>query len=221
MKLYNPPLILASQSPRRRNLLEEHQYAFEVLAPDPNVEGRLCSGCSPDEMVVEWAVLKAADVAWKTRQFAEKNRNSSNANPAAASMFGTILAADTIAELDGQIIGKPRDEEDAERMLRMLMGRDHRCLTGVCVWDLETNLFVKKIAVSQLRMQKLTDQQLNDYLNTDGWVGKAGAFGYQDGPDWLELLSGLATTVVGLPMELLPEYFQELADRIQASGSEN
>ena len=185
-------LILASQSPRRKSLLEQAGYEFTVMPPDQAVEQGLCSGCTPEQMVSDWALRKALDIS---RQL----------------QHGLILSADTIAELDGQILGKPRDEDHAFKMLRMLSGRVHRVLTGVCLLDVRRAVYVQKLEVAVMRMDRLTDEQIEEYIATDGWVGKAGAFGYQDGPDWLHLQSGLASTVVGLPVEKLLEWFAELA----------
>ena len=185
-------LILASQSPRRKLLLEEAGYEFTVMAPDQSVEQGLCSGCMPEQMVSDWALRKALDIARQVQH-------------------GLILSADTIAELDGQILGKPRDEDHAFKMLRLLSGRIHRVLTGVCLLDVRRSVYLQKMDIAVMRMDSLTDQQIEEYVATDGWVGKAGAFGFQDGPDWLHLESGLASTVVGLPVEKLPEWFAELA----------
>ncbi|MBX3418122.1 MAG: septum formation protein Maf [Pirellulaceae bacterium] len=193
MNRFDLTLVLASQSPRRRELLAEAGYQFTIITPDQKVEQRLCSGCTPEELVAEWALSKALDVL-----------PQSNAD--------YILAADTVAEIDGQILGKPRDEADAERMLRMLSGRRHRVLTGVCLFDVRRHLWLQKVEVSVLCMRPLTEEQLADYLASDGWMEKAGAFGYQDGPDWLCLEQGLASNVVGLPVEQLPEWFAELAE---------
>jgi septum formation protein len=187
-------------------MLRDAGYPFEVMTPDPAVEGGLCSGCSPDELVLQWAINKAVDIA---RQIRDRGEPRS----------GTILTADTIAEVDGQILGKPRDEADAERILKLLSGRKHRCLTAVCLRDIATGVHFSVLEVAELEMRQLTDSELQEYLDTDKWVGKAGAFGYQDGPDWLELRRGLASTVVGLPIERLPDYFQSLDQRIRDQAS--
>ncbi len=184
-------LVLASQSPRRRELLAEAGYEFAIISPDPRVEQGLCSGCTPEELVARWALNKALDVLPRTDA-------------------DIILAADTIAEIDGQILGKPRDEQDAERMLRQLSGRRHRVLTSVCLFDCRRKVWLQHVEVSILRMEPIDDRQLAEYLASDGWVGKAGAFGFQDGPPWLYLESGLASNVVGLPVERLPGWLKEL-----------
>jgi septum formation protein len=151
-------LILASRSPRRRQLLAEAGYRFEVVPPDETAECGLCSGESPAEMVARLARQKAADVAGRTRE-------------------GLVLGCDTVAECDGQILGKPADEEHARQMLQTLSGRLHRVLSGVCLWKVPGNRPQVRVAVTTLRMDPLTPQQLDDYLASGQWEGKAGAFG--------------------------------------------
>src|SRR5262245_1404066 len=110
-------VILASNSPRRRELMTAAGYVFDVVAPDEDVECGVCSETGPAGLVAELAYRKAAHVR---RQISP----SAIRTPLAA----TIIAADTVAECDGLILGKPRDERDAREMLRMLSGRIHRVL---------------------------------------------------------------------------------------------
>jgi septum formation protein len=179
-------LILASRSPRRRELLEAAGYAFEVCPASESAECGLCSGESPAELVARLAYQKAADVA---QQLGE----------------GLILGCDTIAECDGQMLGKPADEHHARQMLQILSGRQHRVLTGLCLWKVPEGRPRVRVAITTLRMDRLTDGQLDDYLAGDQWCGKAGAFGYQDQLGWVHVVEGSETNVVGLPMELLAE----------------
>lgn len=180
----NGPLILASQSPRRRQLLEEAGYEFEVIAPGPQAECGVCSGEAPEKLVRRLARAKAADVARRVAR-------------------GTVLGCDTVAECLGQVLGKPADEAHARRMLQLLRGRPHRVLSGLCVWRRPTDAVRVNVAVTHLRMADISDAELDAYLATDAWIGKAGAFGYQDGVPWITLLEGSESNVVGLPLELL------------------
>src|SRR3979409_90541 len=118
-----PRIILASGSPRRRELLEEAGYKFVVVPPTEDVECGVCSEFGPAGLVTDLAYRKAA-VVRKTLD------NASSAR---------VLAADTVAECDGFILGKPRDESDARAMLSQLSGREHRVLTGVCLWRSDAN----------------------------------------------------------------------------------
>jgi septum formation protein len=179
-------LILASSSPRRRELLERFGYRFEVVEPDEGAECGICSRETPPELVARLAYQKAANVIDKVST-------------------GLVLACDTVAECVAIILGKPENRDHAEQMLKRLRGRHHSVYSGICLWDKASAHRVVRVDVSKLWMEPISDQQLNEYLDTDQWVGKAGAFGYQDGPDWIRLEQGSATNVVGLPMELLAE----------------
>jgi septum formation protein len=192
-----PRLILASGSPRRRQLLEEAGYQFEVVVPEVDVECGLCSETGPAGLVTELAYRKAAAVRGKLAKHGEAS--------------AIIVAADTVAECDGLILGKPRDVADARAMLRQLGGRPHRVLTGLCVWPLDRPAPEVRVAMTQLRMDQLSDTQIDDYLSSGHWEGKAGAFGYQDRLGWVHIESGSASNVVGLPMELLAEMLASVA----------
>jgi nucleoside triphosphate pyrophosphatase len=188
-------LILASSSPRRRQLLGEAGYRFQAIDPDAAVECGLCSEEGPAGLVAELAYRKAADVV---RRLVDNSDNGVQAKL-------VILAADTVAECDGQILGKPADESAARAMLTMLSGRKHRVLTGVCVWPLDVHRPEVRVAVTTLQMDPLTSRQIDDYLASGQWEGKAGAFGYQDRLGWVHINEGSASNVVGLPMEMVAE----------------
>lgn len=187
-------LILASGSPRRRQLLEEAGYEFDVIAPHEDVECGVCSQNGPASLVTDLAFRKAAAV----RQQLSLSRAA------------VLVAADTVAECDGFVLGKPRDETHARAMLRQLRGRIHRVLTGVCVWPLDRAEPLIRVAVTELKMDDLSDAAIDDYLATDEWRGKAGAFGYQDRLGWVHVTGGSESNVVGLPMEMLAEMLAEV-----------
>ena len=184
------PLILASQSPRRRELLATAGYQFQVIPPSDSAECGVCSGETPPELVARLAYQKAADVAPRVDH-------------------GIVIGCDTVAECLGQILGKPVDQDHARQMLRLLSGREHRVLSGICVWTRPKNVKRVAVAVTRLRMDEVSDQQLEQYLATDAWEGKAGAFGYQDGVPWIHILEGSASNVVGLPLELLAQLLSD------------
>jgi septum formation protein len=178
-------LVLASGSPRRSELMRSAGYDFEVIAPSDGAEQcGSCSSTGPAALVAELAVMKAVDVA-----------------PRAGTC--TLIAADTVAECQGQILGKPAHREHAEQMLRMLSGREHRVYTGICVWQLPQGEAEVRVVITTLRMDELTEEQLETYLESHQWEGKAGAFGFQDGLDWVHIIEGSESNVVGLPMEEL------------------
>ncbi|MBW3595699.1 MAG: Maf family protein [Planctomycetes bacterium] len=178
------PLILASGSPRRRDLLRQAGYEYGVIVPSPMAECGVCSRETPPELVARLAWQKAADVAPQVDR-------------------GLVLACDTVAECLGQILGKPADRTHARQMLRLLRGRVHHVYSGLCLWRRPDDVKHVEVAVTRLRMDPVSDAELESYLETEQWRGKAGAFGYQDGLDWLHVEEGSESNVVGLPMELL------------------
>lgn len=179
-------LILASRSPRRRDLLTAAGYAFDVQPASESAECGECSGESPFDLVARLAWQKAADVA--------RNIDA-----------GIVLSCDTVAECDGCILGKPIDLEHARMMLQTLSGREHRVLTGVCLWPVPKGEPRVCVAVTTLKMDRLPPEELEHYLAGGEWEGKAGAFGYQDNLDWIHVLEGSESNVVGLPLELLAD----------------
>lgn len=185
-------LILASQSPRRHQLMSEAGYKFEVIEPGENAECGICSRETTPELVARLALQKSNDVASRVEGEA------------------IVVACDTVADIMGRVLGKPEDRGHAEEMIRLLSGRKHSVYSGLCVRKVpgaEPQLRVEK---SDLFMKTLTEEEIEEYLDSDGWVGKSGAFGYQDGHPWLELQSGTADNVVGLPMDALKQMLDRL-----------
>jgi septum formation protein len=179
-----PELILASSSPRRRQLLTEAGYPFRVDPPHESAECGICSRETPPEMVARLAFQKGADVAHRTAQ-------------------GIVVACDTVAECCGLVLGKPKNRDHAREMLQLLSGKEHRVYSGLCVWPRPGSEHHVQVDVTRLVMDTLSPAMLDDYLATDAWEGKAGAFGYQDGLDWVHITEGSESNVVGLPLELL------------------
>ncbi len=187
-------LILASGSPQRKNLLKEAGYEFEIVVPRDSAECGICSTGGPAALVVELAQRKAADV------FDQLNKQGQGGNSAKI-----LLACDTLAECNGTILGKPKEESHARQMLELLRGKVHRVYSGLCIWPCSTAQPETRLAVTCLEMDQLSDDQLDEYLDSGLWQGKAGAFGYQDRAGWLHILEGSESNVIGLPMELLAE----------------
>jgi len=180
------PLILASASPRRKQLLAEAGFVFETWQPDEHAEDDHRANELPVEYVQRLAFQKAKNVADKVEQ-------------------GIILGGDTIVLCGESILEKPTDRNEARRMLQQLRGQLHSVLSGLCFIKKENGREMMKrweSAVTRLIMQPISDDLLETYLDTGAWQGKAGAFGYQDGNDWLTILEGSESNVVGLPLEL-------------------
>jgi septum formation protein len=208
---HNPfELILASQSPRRAQLLRDAGYQFIVIAPDDEAEALAEKNREPEQLVVELALRKAENVVHKLQNVPVPAARNEPANKQQI-----VLAADTIAFCQGQVLGKPVDRTDARSMLRHLSGQLHLVLTGVCLWEVAAGRHIEHLEVTELRMDKVSEQQLENFLDGNGWQGKAGAFGYQDGLDWVQIVDGLASNVVGLPVERLPEWLRELESEIR------
>ena len=186
------PLILASASPRRKQLLTEAGFTFETRLPDENAEDARQPNEPPETYVRRLALQKTKNVADKIEQ-------------------GIILGGDTIVLCGDNILEKPVDRNDARKMLRQLRGQIHCVLSGLC-------LIKKKIGtettihhgteVTRLAMKPIAEEMLEAYLNTEAWQGKAGAFGYQDGNDWITLLEGSESNVVGLPLKLFQKMYR-------------
>ena len=198
MSLRPPRIILASRSPRRRQLLEEAGYEFVVRPPSDDAEGGMEGRESPAELVARLARQKAQDVAARCTE-------------------GLVVGCDTVVECSGQILGKPVDVQHARRMLQVLRGSEHHVYSGLCLWHVPGDHHVVRVAATELVMSAISDQQLEDYLRSGDWEGKAGAFGYQDGHDWLRILDGSESNVVGLPLELLVEMIQEFQTQDSAA----
>ena len=170
-------IILASASPRRKELLTTAGVEFEVLVSEA------------DETIPEGTALK--DAAMMT---AEKK-----ALAVAENRDGIVIGADTIVVIDDKILGKPKDEADAFGMLRLLSGREHEVITGVCITDGEkTEKFAQ---VSKVRFYDLTDDEITAYVATKEPMDKAGAYGIQGkGCVLVESIEGDYFNIVGLPV---------------------
>ena len=178
-----PPLILASASPRRRLLLAEAGYQFDVDPSDID-EPPPAPGMPVADYVAVLAWRKANAVAVRRKE-------------------GLILAADTACAVGDEILNKPVDRVDAERMIRLQEGRDTEVVTGICLYRAERGEWVGAVESSIVRFRPLTDAERDGYLDSGRWQGKAGAYGVQDDDPWIAIPSGSWSNVVGLPMERL------------------
>ena len=186
-------LFLASASPRRKQLLAESGFAFQILLPDETAEDERLPHELPEEYVRRLAFQKAKNVADKVEQ-------------------GIILGSDTIVLCGESILEKPVDRNNARKMLQQLRGQVHQVLSGLCLIKKANNIETTFLdaATTRLVMKPISDEALESYLDTELWQGKAGAFGYQDGNDWIDILEGSESNVVGLPLELFREMYQNI-----------
>ena len=172
-------LILASGSPRRRELLSKMGYEFEIQVPDvdENVSGKA------SDIVAILSRRKAMAVA----------ENNSD---------GVIIASDTLVSLNGEVLGKPADEADAFRMLRTLSGNTHEVFTGVTIVDAKSGKRETRSVRTGVCFRALTDQEINDYIAGGEPMDKAGAYGIQGGAGkFVEKLEGSYENVIGFPVD--------------------
>lgn len=178
----NVPLILASSSPRRRELLQTLGLSFTVITSD--VDETTAEHLSASEVVEELSLRKAKEVASRLTE-------------------GVVLGSDTVVVLDGQILGKPVDEMDAFRMLSMLQGQEHTVYSGVALIDVETGHAEVSHSLTHVRIRALTEQEIKSYIATGEPMDKAGSYAIQGiGATLVEGITGDYFTVVGLPLGL-------------------
>lgn len=185
MDPFRPFLILASGSLRRSQLLAEAGYRFEVEVPQ--VE-------EPEPGPNADPVAYVAHLAWRKAAAVAARRGA-----------GLILAADTVCAVHGHILGKPRDRDDADRMIRLQEGRDSDVLTGLCLVRADRQEWVGAVERSVCRFRPLRDEERSAHLDGGAWIGKAGAYGIQDNDAFVCIVRGSRSNVVGLPMERLEE----------------
>ncbi|GAC1473802.1 MAG: Maf family protein [Isosphaeraceae bacterium] len=178
-----PRLILASASPRRRRLLAEAGYDFEVEPSDVK-EPEPGLGTDPASYAAGLAWRKAAAVALRRGK-------------------GLILAADTVGAVDGRILNKPVDRADAEWMIRSQEGRESEVVTALCLFRAERWEWVGVVETSVVQFRVLTPAERTSYLDSNRWRGKSGGYGVQDHDPFVSVTRGSFSNVVGLPMERL------------------
>jgi len=184
--------VLASSSPRRRQLLGEWGYIFDIIPADVSEE--LPADILPQEGVKELAGRKArySFELWK------ETKGTNN---------DIILGADTIVVSDGKILGKPDNEEQAARMLASLSGRSHQVMTGIALASQNDSggcVVETEIEISTVAFKKINEQEIQNYIQTGESMDKAGAYGIQgEASKFANLVEGSLTNVIGLPMELL------------------
>lgn len=176
-----PKLLLASASPRRAEILRNVGWDFEALSVDIDESRR--AGEDATSYVERVARAKAEAAAAQVQD-------------------SVVVGADTIVIIDGEILGKPRDTEDARRMLRLLQGRWHQVLTGVAVIDGKPSLVAHE--VTDVKFAQMTEDEINWYVATGEPMDKAGAYAIQGkGARFIEGIKGDYLNVVGLPLRLL------------------
>jgi len=186
------PIVLASASPRRRELLAAAGIPFEVCPS--GIEERRQPGETPEQFCRRVAVEKARDVAARL----PGNRRR-------------VVGADTIVVLGEEVLGKPLSEQEAAAMLRSLAGRVHAVLTGVCVLDPVTGTTAERVERTEVRFGPLSEQQILAYVATGEPMDKAGAYAIQgQASRFVERIDGCYFNVVGLPVPALYQMLKEM-----------
>lgn len=201
-------IVLASTSPRRREILELLKVPFEVCAP--TFEESSASPLSPTEEVCLFAREKA---------FSLKDKFPDS----------LLIGSDTLVKLAGKKFGKPKNPQEAAAMLRQLSGNTHEVLTAMAVLNSATGKMKECLSVAYVRMKVLSDQEISDYISTGEPLDKAGAYAVQGlGAKLIESVDGDYFTVVGLPLQHLAEILKDASVKISvdveaiysASGSQ-
>lgn len=182
-------LLLASQSPRRKELLSSLGFEFEVVKID-------CEEILPDDIEIGEAAAYLSEL--KAKAF----RNLSGDE--------VLLTADTVVAAEGQILGKPKDEEDARQMLRMLSGKTHQVYTGITIQSADKTF--TETDVADVELDEITDEEINYYIQNYKPYDKAGSYGIQE---WLGMakitrLNGSFYTIMGLPTHLVYKILNEI-----------
>jgi septum formation protein len=176
-------VILASISPRRKQLLTEAGYEFTVVPPE--VDETAFEGTDARKYAEGLALAKAKNVAGR---FPES----------------LVIGADTVVDFQGEIIGKAANEKEAEVIVRKLFSRPHKVITGVAIVRVSDGVEIVESDSTTVFPKALTDKEIAEHIKSQSWRDKAGAYAIQEGGDaFIERIEGSLTNVMGLPMELL------------------
>ena len=181
-------IILASQSPRRRQLLAQMGLGFQEVCPQTDEQMDPCA--PPEEEVARICRKKALAVKPLIKR------------------EDIVIAADTIVVIGTQVLGKPRDSADAERMLRLLSGREHRVLTGLTV--LQGEKIITQVETARIQFRPMEEAEIRAYVQTQEPLDKAGAYGIQGlGAVFVQSITGDYYSVMGLPVCRLSQILRQ------------
>jgi septum formation protein len=184
-------IVLASASPRRRELLAEAGYLFEVAPSEVDESAVTSEALTPREHAEALALAKAQNVAPKYPD-------------------SIVIGADTLIDFNDEIIGKPADAAEAESITRKLFSSPHKVITGLALVRLCDRTQIVQSAVTVVYPRQMTDEQITKHIAGGSWQGRAGAYGIQEtGDEFVDHIEGSLTNVVGLPLELLQRLLDE------------
>ncbi len=186
-------IILASSSPRRKKLLAQAGFKFRVAEPAVDESVFPAEGLSSSEYAKSLALAKAESVAQNFPDY-------------------LVIGADTVADFEGEIIGKPADAKAAERILKKLFNATHKVITAVALVRLSDGTRIVESDVTTVYPRKMSEAQIASHIKGGSWQGKAGAYAIQEtGDEFVERIEGSLTNVMGLPMELVGELLEKVA----------
>jgi septum formation protein len=178
-------IILASASPRRKQLLTEAGYKFTVAPAEIDESAFLSEHISPCEYAKRLALAKAKNVA-------------------AGFPDCLVIGADTVVDFNGQTIGKPADAKEAEQITRKLFSTPHKVITAVAIVRIADGIEIIESDTTIVYPKQMSAEQMAEHIKSGSWQDKAGAYAIQeDGDEFIEKIEGSLTNVMGLPMELL------------------
>lgn len=197
-------LLLASQSPRRRELLEQAGFEFTVSSvqiseiPDENLN-------LPEQI---------RRLAW------EKAQALVDSGKVLIGQGFLILSSDTVVVVDGKIMGKPKDRSECASYIRQLSGRKHSVITSVCLWDLDSGRVVVDHDSTEVSFKNLSEAEIEDYAASGDGLDKAGGYGIQGAAGaFVTKVEGAMDTVVGLPVALVERMLKENGWRVSRRSS--
>ena len=186
------PVILASASPRRRQLLTEAGYEFAIVRPDIDESSYTTEQIDPCKYAEQLALAKAKSVAQKYPD-------------------SLVIGADTIVDCRGEIIGKPADVKEARRIVKKLFSEPHKVITGLAICRVHDHIEIVTCDSTTVYPKQLTQQQIDEHIKSGRWTDKSGAYAIKEiGDEFIERIEGSLTNVMGLPMEL----FEQLLNKI-------
>jgi septum formation protein len=185
-------IILASKSPRRRQLLTDAGYKFIVITPDVDESTFHSEGIDACEYAKQLALAKAKCVA---KEYPDS----------------LVIGADTVVDFNGEIIGKAADADHAEQITRKLFSKPHKVITGLAIIRLRDNLEIVEADITTVFPRKMSTAKIAEHIRGGSWQDKAGAYAIQEtGDEFVEKIEGSMTNVMGLPMELLKRLLKEI-----------
>ena len=184
--------VLASNSPRRIALLKMLGYQFDIIPH--NIEEYFPGNVLPAQLVQNLAFLKANDVAGRVDN-------------------AIIISADTLVVHNKSVLGKPKDTQDAKRILSLLSNSEHDIISGVCIMDMPSKKKLLRIGRTHIKMKRISDEEIEIYVRTGEPMDKAGAYAVQgEGKRFVEKIEGSYSNVVGLPLEIVQEMLNNFID---------